>query len=765
MRNTVVTLLSIFSFVVDSYGADRIFDVDTTFTSRQEMTEVVVTSIKKNAALTMQPLSSSEITLGEAQKGETATMRDISGLAPNFFMPDYGSSITSAIYIRGVGSRINTPAVALYVDDMPYIDKSAFSFDFIDVDRIEVLRGPQGTLYGRNAMGGLIKISTASPFRATSTNVRVSGEAQSGKLAAFVSHRHHCTERMAFQAEGFVSRANGYFENDYTGDDVDDHRRAGARLRAMFIPTSDAKIDLTLNYQHTDEGGYPYEYLGTTADEETMPELIGQISSNRPSSYWRSLFNSGLKVLLQSEKVVLTSVTGFQLLNDEMKLDQDFLVTDTFTMRQVQRQRTLSEELVAKQRNKRAAWQWTSGLFVYHQWLETSSPVTFMSGGVSMIQNAMDAAMQAAGSPVSIVLTDNSFDVPTAATTPITGIALYHESSFDALSWLNVSLGLRIDYELLKIDYETSCKPNFDMTQNGSTYSGNLNVHYEGSLKNDYLRLLPKAAMLIRLPDERSNIFLTVSRGQRSGGYNVQSFSDIVSATMSGKPGTTTFTDEEIENQITYKPESCWNYELGTHLSPTDWLTASLAVFYMDIYDQQVARFADGGLGRRMVNAGRSASCGIEASATARLLDDRLTLNANYGYTHSHFKRYETVIDEQTVSYNHNRVPFAPDNTLYVSADYTLLSNASAPLTRLAIGADYNLIGTIYWTESNDAKQSPYDLIGAHVNASFRHLSVNIWTKNLADRSYNTFYFESLNHRFAQRGKPLQIGLDIAVKF
>ena len=75
-------------------------------------------------------------------------------LVPNFFMPDYGSRLTSAIYIRGIGSRINTPAVGLYVDNIPYIDKSAFDFNFYDIERIDILRGPQGTLYGRNTMGG-----------------------------------------------------------------------------------------------------------------------------------------------------------------------------------------------------------------------------------------------------------------------------------------------------------------------------------------------------------------------------------------------------------------------------------------------------------------------------------------------------------------------------------------------------------------------------------------------------------------------------------
>lgn len=89
-------------------------------------------------------------------------------------MPDYGSKLTSPVYIRGIGSKINAPSIGLYVDGIPYFEKSAFDFDFNEVDRIEVLRGPQGTLYGRNTMGGIINVYTKSPLKYEGTNVWLS---------------------------------------------------------------------------------------------------------------------------------------------------------------------------------------------------------------------------------------------------------------------------------------------------------------------------------------------------------------------------------------------------------------------------------------------------------------------------------------------------------------------------------------------------------------------------------------------------------------
>ena len=92
------------------------------------------------------------------------SVKDISTVVPNLFIPNYGSKLISSAYIRGIGSRINSPAVGLYVNNVPYLDKSAFDFDFIDIADIEVLKGPQGTLYGRNTMAGLVNIQTISPL-------------------------------------------------------------------------------------------------------------------------------------------------------------------------------------------------------------------------------------------------------------------------------------------------------------------------------------------------------------------------------------------------------------------------------------------------------------------------------------------------------------------------------------------------------------------------------------------------------------------------
>ena len=136
---------------------------------------LVIAAPKENRKLREQPTAVTLLSQQDMQAAQVNSIKNLTGLVPNMFIPDYGSRLTSAVYIRGIGSRINTPSVGLYVDNIPYIDKSAFDFDYSDIERIDVLRGPQGTLYGRNAMGGLIKIHTKSPFSYQGTDLRIAG--------------------------------------------------------------------------------------------------------------------------------------------------------------------------------------------------------------------------------------------------------------------------------------------------------------------------------------------------------------------------------------------------------------------------------------------------------------------------------------------------------------------------------------------------------------------------------------------------------------
>ena len=218
-----------------------------------------------------------------------------------------------------------------------------------------------------------------------------------------------------------------------------------------------------------------------------------------------------------------------------------------------------------------------------------------------------------------------------------------------------------------------------------------------------------------------------------------------------------------------YKPEYTWSYEAGIHHNLADkMLQLDLAVFCMKTRDQQIARFAQSGMGRVMVNAGRSRSTGVEVGLRSQLAHDRLTLTANYGYTHAKFTRYDlgTSASGARVDYTGNRVPFVPQHTFSASADAELPVSPDNFVRTFAFGADVKGAGSIMWDEANAFGQKFYATLGAHVGATLAgNVQLNLWARNLTGTRYATFAFDSMGHRFAQYAAPRSFGLDVKWHF
>ena len=779
---------------------------------------VVIASPKETSKLRQLPASVSLISQKDMQANRITSLKSASNIVPNFFMPDYGSRLTSAMYIRGIGSRINTPAVGLYVDNIPYLDKSAFDFNFYDIERLDILRGPQGTLYGRNTMGGLVKVHTRSPFSYQGTDVKLSYGSGNNHRSAALTHYHRVNDRFAFSAGGYYEGADGFFTNEHLNKKVDEMQAGGGRIRAIWFASDDWKVDFNVNYDYTDEGGYPYYFNGNVMSPSghTDVNLINKIAYNRESSYRRGLLNTGLNIEHQADNFIFNAVTGFQHLNDRMFMDQDFSPSDTYTLEQKQRINSITEEITFKSKPGKA-WQWTTGLFGFYQNMHVTSPVTFLEDGMSMlnqmlgsvipgkIEIAMGPTMQMNILP-SLVITDTQMPIDGHFKTPQYNVALYHQSQFrDFLGMEGVSftMGLRMDYEHMQMNYNSGTSLNYKVGITGEMNRGGqvttipmmpetsltVESRYTGKLSKNYLQLLPKFALQYDFRDGKSNVYASVSKGHRSGGYNYQMFSELLQsslkndmmrqskeaimdkagnyASMVGEYFPEAGENPDAQAAVEYKPEYTWSYELGTHMSLFGGkLQADFAAFFMQTYDQQLSQMAESGLGRITVNAGESESYGVEANLVASL-NRHLQLNASYGYTEATFVKYDAGINKDTqekIDYSGNYVPFVPKHTLNVGGSYSFYFNDRWAQS-LTLGANLTGAGKIYWTESNHVSQNFYSTLNGFVSLKTKAMEIELWGRNLIDNEHTTFYFESMGRGYEQRSKPLQVGVDVRLHF
>ena len=774
--------------VVDSEVAvsdtSRVVDLD----------EVIIVSQPKDLhLLRQQPLSSTMFGSSDLTQLNIRDMRELSDYVPSFSMPVYGSRYTSSMYIRGIGSRINSPAVGLYVDNVPMVSKSMLNFHAYEVDRIDVLRGPQGTLYGQNTEGGLVRMYTRQPLTYQGTNVNLSFGTGLYRKAE-VAHYNKVSQQLGFSVAGFYQGQQGFFDNVTTGGHADKMDEGGARARLQWQPTDRLLVDLSADYQFTKQNGFPYGEMSLTGGETQDPY------SNRQGDYKRHMLTTGLALNYRADWADVNYAASWQYLNDDMLMDIDYRPQDYMHMEQAQLQNALTQELTLKGRTE-GPWHWTAGAFFAYQALKTDAPVYFdpaMNDYLSKtiedyayygMLNAMAKRMGMEAAKAMIERAGGCHirmdmeTVPGLFRTPTHNYGLFHQSDIDLTSRLTLTLGLRYDLSQTAIDYSTLGAVSLDENVMGVNVKASVRSLLEHKDKNSFEQWLPKAGLTYRLDQQGSNVYALVAKGYRAGGFNIQMFSDILQTELQGVAQSARgdmelqHTQQDYDNMretIAFKPEESWNYEFGTHLNLFgSKVQLDLAGYYMQIRNQQLSVMAGNyGFGRMMVNAGKSYSCGVEASLRGQALDNHLAWAVNYGYTHAVFKEYtDSVSGEaglQAVSYKDKRVPFVPEHTLSANADYRI-DLGDGTLKSITLGANVTMRGKTYWDNANLYSQKLYTLLGAHADADFGAVTVSLWGRNLTNAKYNTFATDSpmagQTLYFAQQGNPLQAGIDLRLRF
>ena len=732
----------------DKTSAPEQNEADTTV----QIDRVQVTAIKQGQALRSEPVASTIVGELAAERRHISALKELATLVPNLHLPDYGSRMTSSIYVRGMGTRIDHPVLGLNIDNVPVLNKNGFDMEPGDIDRIEVLRGPQSTLYGRNTMGGVVNIYTLSPFNYQGTRLMAElGEGSRQRLRASVYERFG--EQLAMSFTGFYGHAGGFFRNEERGERSDRERFYGGRWKAQWRNNRGLRIDNTFSFTVSDEGGYPYAFLGGRSEND--PRVTpGAIAYNDPCNYERTTITDGLTVQYAAEHYSISSITSFQFTDDDMHLDQDFLPLDYFTLRQATREPALTQEIVLRSHGERR-YNYLFGLYGFYRRARMQAPVNFKREGIDAL--IFSAANTATGGRVQLAASDDML-IASDLTNPNLGGAVYHESSI-RFGRFEAKAGLRIDHERTRLDYHSTGALAYTLQIAGAmpfpVEQEPVALDERNRLTRSFTEVLPKASLIYRFDPQR-NIYVSVSRGYKAGGFNTQILSDVMQAKLRAAAQGTA---QEEQDVLSYKPEYSWNYEAGVHFSCADGLIrGDAAIFRIDCRDQQLTVFPDEStMGRMMVNAGRTRATGAEVALQLRP-HNNIELNLTYGYTEARFRRYNDGHDD----YAGRNIPYAPRQTLAAGFAWTIPTGV-AWLGDVVLQGGLRGTGKIYWDEANSVVQPFYTLFDASVRIEHRRYAIDLWGRNLTDKRYDIFYFESIGNRFVQRGKPQRFGITLTI--
>ena len=561
MLNSILLLTSFLGTAVPN-------DADSTVFKTVGLSEVTVVELKK----TKENLATNSVSIvdsGFVNRHELQSITELTAVVPNFYMPEYGSKQNTPVYIRGVGAKTKGSAVGFYVDGIPHFENSSFDVDMSNIASVTVFRGPQGTLYGRNAIGGIINVTTVSPLTYQGTQFKLGYGSHNDALFQF-SHYNKLGSKMGYSVAGGYHYNDGFYRNMFTNKYADQLKDAYGRVALVWLLDNKWFLRVNSMLDYSNQGGYPYgKYNRLTG--ETEP-----VNYNRYSSYRRLLSTSGLNISYAGENVSFSSQTAFQYIRDRQGIDQDFTSNDTYFVKNRLKQTMLSQEFMLKSNNS-SRYQWLWGAFAMTQHINNTVETQYITK-------------------------DNAF--PTHYRIPVNALAIYHQSTIKLFSGFSFIAGLRWDYENSTLNY---LRETYQLSTDGArTEVKNVNssLHFN--------QITPKFAL--QYQDERNNnsYYFSVTRGYKAGGFN-QTF--------------------QKEEETSFGPEYNWNYELGgkVHLLK-DKLYAEAALYYIDWRQQQVNQTVPG-VGNVIHNAGHSSSKGFELALNSSPLKNlSIALSYGYTY-------------------------------------------------------------------------------------------------------------------------------------
>ncbi|MDR0981683.1 MAG: TonB-dependent receptor [Culturomica sp.] len=690
--------------------------------------DVVVVAEKRDISIIDIPVAVSVLKSSDLPNKGSIDIRSLSGLIPNLYVLDNGLKLSTPLFVRGIGTPTTNPTVGLYVDGVPVFDKNTYIFDLYDIRQIELLRGPQGTLQGRNTIGGMINIITNYP----TDEFKVSAKIGYGNYG---NQNYNILVNLPF-AKNFYNkfffaynRHDGFFTNKWTGKKSDENSGYTLRYQGRWLPGNNWDLKFGLNYYKTEEGGYGYY------NPDSLRHEHFKVSYNSPSSYNRDLLQSYVNVKKSLKNMTLGFITSYSYYDDIQKNDQDYSDFNLYYNEKPSHQNLVTQEINLHS-NSNEHFDWIVGAFGFYKDLKNRVNITYN-------EDKYNVRIEVAPNVWIPILANYIQDLYNNRTTT-KGIAGYGQMTVkNILPGLSFTAGLRYDTERAEVDY----------TDTQVRASGNIDTAFNQS--KTYREWLPKFSLMKKW-NENINTYISVSKGYRAGGYNIVL--------------------NQQRNNIAYKSDHTWNYEIGfKYINPARNFNLNLAAFCIDWSDQQ---FFEMEMNASVIkNGGDATSKGIEMDMQWRIIPE-LTYNLAVGYTHAEFTDFSGVNpnSHQPFDYKNNKLPLVPDFTFNTGAVY----HKEKPvqwLDYVSVSTNVTGIGERYFDNSNDEKlrQKPYFLWNASCEVGFmKNLSLELWNLNILNQHYFANMLKSplsmIPNRedlkyLGQSGNPFTFGASISYRF
>ncbi len=706
--------------------------------------EILVTAEHRSASVQDTQISITAMTAEDVQDMGISNPSDIGNFAPNLVVNTFqGGKSGVGINMRGMGQNETLvsydPAIGLYIDDVLLSKSVGSMLDVIDIERIEILRGPQGTLYGRNTMGGTVNFITKKPTDEFEGKLALTvgdyGQNDlKGVLNIPLTDKRSSIGGLSARVSAAKLNRDGLTDNDMVGApnrELDTKDRAAYMAHLLWDPSDLLKVLYTFDRTNINEApGTPWTTgvnLNRTAGGMLAPYAIGY-HTDRPDS-----------VSVNGEHIAKTQVNG-------QALHIDYSLTDNMEIKSITARREMENYSTADSDGSplsilQTIDEQTVDLFTQEFRLTGAtldSKLDYTAGIFYMEEKGtVDQGLEVFGS-----LNGNQ------ASFTNKNWALYGQATYYISARLDVTAGLRYTEE------------DQQMTKRVIPGGGAAPIEF-GTAQQKFDNISPMAAISYDWTDEVMSYF-KVSSGFQAGGFNVRD----TNVDTNSQP--TTF-------HRGYDEEVLLAYELGVKADIYERVRVNAALWYSDYDDKRVNNFDAVTLGNTVRNAGVVDIYGAEIEALAQISTD-VQIGANWGYTKPNYVEYDSpnpanpsqILDLSGVT----NFPYTPRTSANIFAAYESQLNIGLFKARLdwAFKDNYNFLAP--QPERND--QESYQVWNARVSLDDiagpgdTQLRIAVWGKNITDESYYTNgvnVYSTFGFDVNMYAEPMTYGVDFEVRF